>query len=35
MTVADHLTLNEPWQRVKKAKNPIERTRFLAVYHAK
>ena len=35
MTVADHLTLNELWQRVKKAKDPIEKHRFLAVYHAK
>ncbi|UZX16385.1 helix-turn-helix domain-containing protein [Thermus sp. PS18] len=35
MTVGDHLILNELWQRVKKAKDPIERTRFLAVYHAK
>lgn len=35
MTVADHLTLSELWRRVKKAKDPIERTRFLAVYHAK
>ncbi|MFN4232047.1 helix-turn-helix domain-containing protein, partial [Thermus sp.] len=35
MTVADHLTLPELWQRVKKAKDPIERTRFLAIYHAK
>ena len=35
MTVADHLTLSELEQRVKKAKDPVERTRFLAVYHAK
>nr|WP_252973261.1 helix-turn-helix domain-containing protein [Thermus thermophilus] len=35
MTVADHLTLNELWRRVKKAKDPIEKHRFLAVYHAK
>ncbi|WP_245971630.1 winged helix-turn-helix domain-containing protein [Calidithermus terrae] len=35
MTVADHLTLNELWRRVKKAEDPIERIRFLAVYHAK
>nr|WP_322815296.1 ATPase, T2SS/T4P/T4SS family [Chloroflexus sp.] len=35
MTVADHLTLNERWQRAKKAKDPGERTRVLAVYHAK
>ncbi|RTH37354.1 hypothetical protein CSW37_06275, partial [Thermus scotoductus] len=33
MTVADHLTLNELWRRVKKAKDPIEKHRFLAVYH--
>lgn len=35
MTVADHLTLNELWRKVKKAKDPIEKLRFLAVYHAK
>jgi hypothetical protein len=35
MTVADHLTLNELWRRAKKAKDPIEKDRFLAVYHAK
>ncbi|AEG34514.1 hypothetical protein Ththe16_2138 (plasmid) [Thermus thermophilus SG0.5JP17-16] len=43
MTVTDHLTLNELWRRVKKAKDPIEKHRFkvraspvtLAVYHAK
>ena len=35
MTVADHLTLNELRRRVKKAKDPIEKHRFLAVYHAK
>ncbi len=35
MTVANYLTLNELWQRVKKSKDPIERHRFLAVYHAK
>ena len=35
MTVADHLTLSELEQRVKKARDPVERTRFLAVYHAK
>lgn len=35
MTVADHLTLSELRRRVKGAKDPIERTRFLAVYHAK
>ena len=34
MTVADHLTLNELWRRVKKAKDPIEKDCFLAVYHA-
>jgi len=27
MTVADHLTLNELWRRVKKAKDPIEKHR--------
>jgi hypothetical protein len=35
MTVANHLTLNELWRRAKKAKDPIEKDRFLAVYHAK
>jgi len=35
MAVADHLTLNELWRRAKKAKDPIEKDRFLAVYHAK
>ena len=35
MTVADHLTLNEMRRRAKKAKDPIEKDRFLAVYHAK
>jgi transposase len=35
MTVADHLTLNELRRRAKKAKDPIEKDRFLAVYHAK
>ena len=35
MTVAAHLTLNELWRRVKTAKDPIEKHRFLAVYHAK
>jgi hypothetical protein len=34
-TVATHLTLNALWRRVKKAKDPIEKDRFLAVYHAK
>jgi hypothetical protein len=34
-TVANHLTLNELWRRAKKAKDPIEKDRFLAVYHAK
>jgi transposase len=34
-TVATHLTLNELWRRAKKAKDPIEKDRFLAVYHAK
>jgi hypothetical protein len=31
MTVANHLTLNELWRRAKKAKDPIEKDRFLAV----
>jgi hypothetical protein len=35
MTVANHLTLNELRRRAKKAKDPIEKDRFLAVYHAK
>lgn len=35
MTVADHLTLEELAQRAKKAKDPPEKARFLAVYHAK
>jgi transposase len=35
MTVANHLTLDELWRRAKKAKDPIEKDRFLAVYHAK
>jgi transposase len=35
MTVADHLTLNALRRRAKKAKDPIEKDRFLAVYHAK
>ena len=35
MTVADHLTLNELRWRTKKAKDPIDKDRFLAVYHAK
>jgi hypothetical protein len=35
MAVADHLTLNELRRRAKKAKDPIEKDRFLAVYHAK
>jgi transposase len=35
MEVADHLPLQELWRRAKKAKDPIERTRFLAIYHAK
>jgi hypothetical protein len=35
MTVANHLTLNELWRRAKKAKDPMEKDRFLAVYHAK
>jgi hypothetical protein len=35
MTVANHLTMNELWRRAKKAKDPIEKDRFLAVYHAK
>jgi Ser/Thr protein kinase RdoA (MazF antagonist) len=35
MTVANHLTLNELWRRAKKSKDPIEKDRFLAVYHAK
>jgi transposase len=35
MTVANRLTLNELWRRAKKAKDPIEKDRFLAVYHAK
>lgn len=34
MTVANHLTLNELWRRVKKAQDPIEKDRFLAIYHA-
>jgi hypothetical protein len=33
MTVANHLTLNELRRRAKKAKDPIEKDRFLAVYH--
>ncbi len=35
MTVANHLTLEEVSQRVKKAKDPLEKARFLAVSHAK
>jgi transposase len=35
MTVATHLTLNELRRRARKAKDPIEKDRFLAVYHAK
>lgn len=32
--VARHLTLRELEQRYKKAKDPVEKTRFQAVYHA-
>lgn len=35
MTVVDHLTLPQLQQRIKKAKDPVEKTRLLAVYHAK
>lgn len=35
MQVADHLTLPELQQRVKKEKDPVARLRFLAIYHAK
>ena len=35
MEVADHLTLQELRRRAKKAKDPIEKARFLALYHAK
>ncbi|WP_167764524.1 helix-turn-helix domain-containing protein [Thermus tengchongensis] len=32
--VARHLTLRELERRYKKAKDPVEKTRFQAVYHA-